>query len=250
MEIIRIAKNKITEFLWGAKALLKLKKDKPLLVVYQMGKVGSKSMQMSLKKQYAGVVFHTHVIRHDHKNPSNQLLYQEIKINNRPTKIITMIREPFARNESSFFEIIERFYPNKSWSTATADELCKCYIEKYHHYEVALWFDWEFRTLTGVDIYDQPLIEGDHIIGKHENIEYCLLYCETSNKRKEDIINKFLSMDNFSIKDENKAENKPYNKLYREFKENIIYPESILDYIYDSKYSQHFYPDRKKPDKC
>jgi len=232
------------EILFGLNCLRKLRMCDEILVVYQMGKVGSKSLEVSLKRYIPYPIFHAHQIRTEHKNPAYQLLYEAIKLEKRKTKFITMVREPFARNESSFFTVLPRFYPKNSWKEASIQQLCDVYVKKFPHTEVALWFDWEFRNLTGINVYDGELISGDHMRGKKDNIEYLLLFCESSNERKEELVKDFLGLKELKIKNVNITEQKPYKAMYEEFKSHLRYPDPIFRLIKESQYNQFFYSDK------
>jgi len=95
------------------------KKDCEPVIVYQMGKVGSRSITDSLKSCGVHPVFHIHRINPDNINrvkdeylkkgrkPLNErqgiILYRSVCRKERKAKFITIVREPVSRNLSASF---------------------------------------------------------------------------------------------------------------------------------------------------
>jgi len=98
-------------------------KQDPLIIVYQMGKVGSRSVFESLKESGVKPIFHVHRMipsniervkngyRKRNVTPLNErigpILYNKILKSKRKAKIITLIREPLGRNISAFFQNLQ-----------------------------------------------------------------------------------------------------------------------------------------------
>src|SRR6056297_137393 len=81
---------------------LKTRKTNPILV-YQMGKVGSKSVHVALQKQYNGFVGHAHSLSPTHKRLDIRLIYKWAVLEKKPLNIISLTREPISRKVSAFF---------------------------------------------------------------------------------------------------------------------------------------------------
>src|ERR1700741_1041287 len=75
------------------------------IIVYQMGKVASMSVYTSLKEQYPGITLHRHELIPTEWQDATLLNHA----NNfhQPLLIISMMRDPIARNISAFFQNFE-----------------------------------------------------------------------------------------------------------------------------------------------
>ena len=122
MKSLRFRLGQITSFLIKRRWC---RISKPVLV-YQMGKVASSSVYLSLEKTTDFDVFHVHrlnpeniaKVREEHvqrgDSPPNEkkglYLYENlIRTRKTHTKIISLVREPIARNISAFFQNLQLF---------------------------------------------------------------------------------------------------------------------------------------------
>ena len=223
----------------------KLSKGTPI-VIYQMGKVGSKSIETSLKKAGLKSVFHTHMLRHDHKLSTIRRFYDYIRCDDNKVKIISLTREPFSRNISSFFETIERYISSKrNLEDYAVDELISIYFRKFPYLEVLSWFDCELRRVTGINVYDYSLVNQSYIRISQENTDLLVLKREIGDSYKEKLIDEFLGIKDFKVISVNKSEDKPYKKKYTQFKIAIKYEDKYVNEIIDSKYFRFFYGNDK-----
>lgn len=91
--------------------------ETPYFLVYQMGKVGSTSMTVSLQEEYGpDSVKHTH--NHDE---AGSLIYERAR-EGRPVVVITGFREPLARCISAYFQTFSAS-KNKYWFIGSQDEI-------------------------------------------------------------------------------------------------------------------------------
>ena len=238
-----------------------LKQD-PLIIVYQMGKVGSRSVVDSLRMRGVKPVFHVHRMV-----PSNierikngfqkrnippldekigRMLYKKIQKGKRKAKIITLVREPLSRNISAFFENLQVYigldhkdtdYPLK--------KLIDIFIKEYSHEVPLQWFDSELKKATGIDVYDYPFPkhEGYMTIEK-KNIELLIVKLEISDPLKQKVIADFLHLDNFQLVSQNIGKDKTYSNTYMQFKKTINLSSSYIKKMLSSKYATHFYSEK------
>ncbi len=207
-----------------------------------MGKVGSKSVHLSLKKAGYNSLFHTHSIRHDSKYPAERKLFKYINIDRKPVKIISMAREPVSRNISSFFEQVEILYnmpQDKIFDKVSINQLIKDFFDKFYHSLSLYWFDYELRNLTGIDIYKYKF-KQNRIINQ-KPFELLLLRAEDTDELKEELISNFLQNRNFKFRRLNQTSKKTFHDIYSEFKKKIVFDFSYIDEMYSSKYVKHFY---------
>lgn len=230
------------------------------LLIYQMGKVASTSIYLSLKSTTNYNVFHAHYL-----NPENILkiqkkykesgklapnldegfyLYKRLFNNTKiPVKIISLVREPISRNMSAFFQNLNFFqatYP--SYDFSDTNQLIECFLENYNHDTPLEWFDTELKFATSIDIYEQKFdsVNGYITINSYP-YEVLILKHDLSDSKKEECIAKFLGLSSFRIARENEASSKSYFDSYKKFTNSIKIPKTYAENMLESKYSKHFY---------
>lgn len=286
MITLRTAVNNIVaQSYWSAKraGILKLKLEglldkgnKPVLV-YQMGKVGSTSITEALREAGYRRVYQLHFL-----NPSNmaeseavyRTLFPRLKrldrhlINSfyvrglieKPTvgerwKILTLIREPMARNVSAFFQNMDlEFDPEervinraggREWS-GQLDDLIDLFLEDFQHQSTSRWFDDEIKYVFGVDVLGEPFdMERGFKIYDGRNADVLLIKYERLNEVMADALTEFLGITNVSLGSQNKAEDKYYSAQYRAFLESGNLPQWYLDKLYGSRTIRHFYSEEE-----
>ncbi len=176
------------------------------LIIYQMGKVGSKSVKKSLEVLNLDMpLYHSHLLTEariaetekqrqkyfrTQREPYlrrpwlNQFLRNQIDrgLSNKKWNIITLTRDPIARNVSTFFEnlqlrpiqnndtfVIESDYYGISPITVKLDDvhvLVELFFAKLRHDTPLEFFDQELKAVFGVDVYDRdfPKSSGYQII--------------------------------------------------------------------------------------
>ncbi|MDY6905430.1 MAG: putative capsular polysaccharide synthesis family protein [Thermodesulfobacteriota bacterium] len=216
----------------------KLRKGDPL-IVFQMGKVGSKSIYNSLKKSAIKSIFHTHYLNYNHQYAFIRRLYELVVNQKKPTRIISLTREPFSRNVSAFFETLPRYAISNTHHVNT-DDLANIFFHKFYHDEPLLWFDTQLKRVTGFDVYQHQLIDNQYIAGSSRNFKILVLKSELSNSLKEEIISNFLNI-KFKIRNANLTKDKQISTTYTDFKKRIAYDENFVSAIIKSRYFDHFY---------
>ena len=165
----------------------------PLLLIYQMGKVGSKTVERSLRAIKLDMpIYHTHLLTKERiadteakrkkffrterysylKRPwLNQFLLKQIEsdLNDKKWKILTLTREPIARNISTFFENLEvklidssdkyevkSDYYDIEPIIVTPDnmlELRDLFFARLNHDSPLVFFDRELKGVFGIDVF-------------------------------------------------------------------------------------------------
>ena len=249
------------------------------VINYQMGKVGSSTVQASLealKLDYP--VYHVHFL-----NPGrvkeierqrkryfktekysylrrpwlSEFLFEEIKKNNRQWKIITLVREPVARNISTFFENLEvkqssdsEKYNIKSdyygfevdISLDDTGPLIELFFDRLVHDRPLRYFDEEIGTVFGFDVFAHKFhgCDGYQII-KSQNADFLLIRLDYLDQCAKTAFKQFLGVDDFDLIQTNLSGEKEYAPIYKSFKRQIKLPKTYLDDMYNSKFSNHFY---------
>ena len=257
-------------------------KESPIFV-YSVGKVGSLTITETLKNLVDDRnIHHFHVLRPERmavyekfrrkKFPDIdggdlryvwrcQYIYKIIKNSSHDEKwkIITLVRDPVARNISDFFENsrfkidntsgVTKIRASSEWygyNVTIVDndlsELINIFMEKYDHDRPLNYFDLEFKRVLGIDLYglDFPKAQGYKII-ECKDADILILKLERLNDCAAVALKEFLQIDNFVLSNRNVSSDKDYAKTYAQFKKNITFPNGFLNKIYSSKMARHFY---------
>ena len=266
-------RKKIDKFKFYLSNRRKLTADNPPLIIYQMGKVGSSSINRSLKKYWtASPVYRVHVLtegglqRLDHviRNayaktrfiPLHLIVSEFLRphLSISPSKIkwniITLVRDPIARNISSFFQDLGTRhhyfdYPtsagNEKFNRAV-EELVGMYLDNHDHARPLTWFDSEFGRTFNMDIYDYRFDrEKGFSIIKEDDCRVLVLKLEALDRCAASAFQEFLKIDNFELINDNLAREKKYASLYQQFKKAIVLPEKYIEMMYNTKFVNHFY---------
>ena len=242
------------------------------ILIFQMGKVGSSSILDSLKGlKLDRPIFHVH-----HLNPESiqkrEMLLREVfgsrySVNrfclyeggfvmkhvlqrrDQQLKIISLVRDPVARNLSSFFHNLDIFIPDCIQSYRTGrigvPEITSQYLQKFHEHTYPLsWFDDEMKYMFGIDVFsDENLYSRDDrvFVYRRDLLEILVLRTEDINDVAQEALQQFLEVEDFELKHANVAEDKDYSRVYRDFRKHVKLPEEYLTRMYESKYAKHFY---------
>jgi hypothetical protein len=251
--------------------------DQQPIVVFQMGKVGSKTVELTLKTALPSMpVYHAHILcplsiqgeelywygKHPgfwDKSllPETSHLFTSYYLRERIDaqglsetnrwKIVTLVREPVARNISGFFEGITKRIPDFSQKYTmgflSVQDLIEIFVREYEQHEVPLtWFDAELKPVFGVDVYtgEFPRSRGYEIYeGNYADV--LLLRLENLNTCAQAAFKEFLNLDKITLVPENISRDKEYFPAYTRFLASVVLPPAYLDRMYNSKYAMHFY---------
>jgi len=229
-----------------------------IVLIYQMGKVGSTSYASALTRSKKLQVFHVHrmlpisnyqMIRNFlSKEQVDQALrertwmelYDKIILEHKPVYIITAVRDPISRNISAFFENIKNYYSFDE--EITIEKAIHSFIRKYKHSVPIEWFYDQMKKALKINVFNYSFdVERgyDHII--HENIKVLILKSELDNRIKEEAIKNFLSLDSLKINNENITPQKINNIRYNDFKRRIVLSPNYLEEMLNTEMVKHFY---------
>lgn len=253
--------------------------EKAPIVVYQMGKVGSSTITKSLHQLVLDRnIYHVHFLSPDrvaeYEDKRKELLntkylsdlqhiWQYIHLRqrlkrypNEGWKLITLVRDPVARNLATFFEHIEvKTSTRNGWHLASREydfdlqvdadnlrPLIELFFEKCRHEAPIEYFDKEYKKVLGVDLFKKPFSsDKGYSIVRENSHEVLTLKLESLNDSHKPAMKEFLGINEFSIANANLGENKKYADVYRMFKDEIKLPSEYIERLYSSKMAQHFY---------
>jgi hypothetical protein len=247
------------------------------IIVHQMGKVGSKTVELSLRKAYEALgiqvpIYHTHILngfervrgyvlkeknRQDSAGHFATLDHGESVrklIDENPAQhwnIISLVRDPIARNVSAFFESLPEYIPDwherYAQGTLTAYEVQALFLKSHAAYEKPdFWFDSQVKSIPafGIDVYATPFPHnvGYKIYPGEAQASLLLIRLENLKECSETAMQEFLGLENFSLYNTNTTNEKGFAELYRRFNE-LPLPVEYVEERYNTRFAQHFYSD-------
>ncbi len=238
--------------------------NKNSVVIYQMGKVGSSSIEKTLLKH--GV----HVI-HSHKFTPENVYFYDLSIVSKfkkvaasirffitqyffkikACKVITIVRDPIDRNLSQMFHHIDLLIYERtkldSRREVSANELFQEIFENDINLKYAEeWFEKEFYRATGFNYQRLEFdIEEGYGLAKQKEKEFLFLRFENLNSL-ESVIGDFCKIEDFKLDNTNRSTRKWYSDLYTEFKSHLKVGDESFNLIYNNKFYNKFYGDVSK----
>ena len=239
------------------------------ILLFTMGKVGTKTIEYSLREYGAPHCIH---IAHN----LNPLMLQRWRkrINERYEdpyipleawhhawrirrtvtetlgkkrwQVISLVRDPVARSLSTYFENLSYFFANALERFDAGDLTIDNFIEGFFRLPPSKfpqgWFDTQMKFVFGIDVYEQPFPkEKGYALYRGKHADLLVLRLEDVHRCAPHAMKQFLGLDTFSIASDNRAQEKPYAALYKESKEHIRFPVQILNRIYNGTILRHFY---------
>ncbi|NUQ82463.1 MAG: hypothetical protein HUU10_12695 [Bacteroidetes bacterium] len=247
------------------------KKHQPVWL-YQMGKVGSKTVELSIRKSAPGLyIEHIHLMndldeieklvrstRTDPRKTLNQIeMGRQLRAKKEryfgPHRVISLVREPVGRNVSAFFqnmtEIVPDIFEQAEKGTLDFNELSnRFYADVATHNAPANWFQNQLQPVFGVDVYKYPFpwAQGYQII-KTRNLHLLIIRVEDLNRVFHAAVREFLGIENAIIDQSNIGETKDYADIYKKFKQRNLVTADYVNQHYSTVYANHFYsPDEIK----
>jgi len=216
------------------------------ILVYQMGKVGSVSIQVALRHKGLHAI-HAHWMQGGGEYPTTkEQLAEDIKSGEKDNwKVISLVREPVARNVSAFFQGIEKYYSNyKEYKYKEA--VLEDFLQNYNHQWPELWFDEEIMDVFDFDPFSTRFNYNEgYQIYEVERGEILIIRLEDADRVVPKAMEEFLGLEDVKMARSN-AFIKRHNgtrvgKIYEEFMEIAELPEDFLDKMYDMRHAKHFY---------
>jgi hypothetical protein len=244
------------------------------VLVYQMGKVGSGSVMRALEAE-AVPAFHVHNLAPDQLTRSGELhrnafgrfdidytwyigcaLSRRIQAAppGRRFRVITLVRDPIAREVSGIFQVPELYGPDLVDAERRFDVervLARLRVRFCEEPEngcgyTFTWFDREVRAVLGVDVLGSPFPrERGYTVLTGERASVLVLRTEDLDQTLvpglEELlgVRKHVAAPRANVRDdEGRAA-----AAYREVRERLRLPREVVRQIYAHPFVRHFYPD-------
>ena len=231
------------------------------IVVYQMAKVGSSAVVEALQR--AGLpVFHIHRMNAEHltrmqerrraldwdpwePSASDRLglrMRRKVMDHDRRVAIVSFVRDPVARNISSYFEWLHLVWRGEDvLERVPLDRLLDGFHERFPHDEALTWFDDEMLPVTGIDVYSAPFPPSGHVVFEREKKRLLILKAELSDAGKSEALSSFLGRGALTIAPVNQTAGKATGAAYQRFQKELRLDRNYLSRMLDSRYARHFY---------
>jgi hypothetical protein len=242
--------------------------DRPPILIYQMGKVGSSTVYKSLKNTpLSNSVLHLHFLSTDlpkikerykkaGKYPPPYHIYLGESVRkilcrnpNLPCKIISLVRDPIAVVVSSLFQ-----NPHLAPLSLTTDKntidpekviryLDRKLREPTTFSYVNEWFDRELKRVLDVDVFAKPFpVDVGYAVCRNKNVEALVIRLEDLSQRGPKAISEFLNLDATFVLEQSNVRNELMGgESYLQVLRRISLTPSLCREIYSSKFVKHFY---------
>jgi len=247
------------------------------IIVHQVGKVGSKTVELSLIKAYQALgikvpIYHTHALNdfeirrrtamqeqeRGQRDPESTLAALEYgeqirkEIDENPAQhwnLVSLVRDPIARNIGIFFHVLSEYIPN--WlerytnGKLSLGEVQALFLSMALAYkDLDNWFSRQLKAVPafGIDVYETsfPHEIGYKIYPGAAQASLLLIRLENLNECAERAMHEFLGLENFVLHNTNVGTEKDYADLYRAFREQLL-PMEYVQSIYNTQFARHFY---------
>jgi hypothetical protein len=160
-----------------------------------------------------------------------------------PLKIITLVRDPMARNRSAFFQSLHKYAPD--WRDKSIKELQEIFVNRYDITWGDQWFEREVPLTFGRNVLGEPFTGNGHQIYRGVRGELLVLRLEDANAVFEEAMEKLLGFENMVYPVENVMSNVPEKgKVYDEFKK-LKYPEAYVRKVMGVQFARTFYSEEE-----
>lgn len=242
----------------------------PAVLVYQMAKVGSHSVVRSLRASAPWQpVFHLHTLTADGIATMEQF-YRHLRVPSLLAaghllvsrylrdqlrqgvragrwKVVTMVRDPIARNLSLLFQLGERLIPDfaercddgRLDPIAIFDQYAPVFPAQV---DCLQWFRNELAAVFGVNPYERPFPrEAGYEVYRGPLADVLLIRTEDLTRSGAAALQDFLGLETFHWRDANVGARKTHGRRYTELLARLRLPAAYVDRVYDSAEVRHFY---------
>ena len=260
----------------------------PLVLVYQMGKVGSMSVKYSLKTFGQRLpnrpsIYHVHGLSPGfledrvsaaarlrsggYRDAARSLLKRSWRSEHvrraveragaTKVHVVTLVRDPVARELAHFFQrtIATELVAGERWRLESPHmdfdvtverervaELGGLFLDRGCDMRGITFFDEEFRPQLDLDVYATAFDrERGWSVLETDRTKVLILRLEDLSREWTASVSDFLGWENCPLHRRNVGAEKSYAELYRLFLDEVGLPGELLDHLYESRHTRHFY---------
>lgn len=170
-------------------------------------------------------------------------------------KVISLVRDPIARNISTFFQAYPIYFAEFSrenklqndYMKGDISELTDLFMNSFEEHDTPLnWFDVHMKPAFGIDVFASEFPkEKGYKIYKGKDVDLLLVRLENLKACAAEAFRHFLGIEGFTLLDANISSDKDYSAAYNQFKKAIVLSEAYINSMYNSKFTRHFYTDNE-----
>ncbi len=240
-----------------------------------MGKVGSTTVHRSLSGADLGVEIHkvhylsdegvregkafyenlAQTVPFPHEETTMKLREQIEERMDAHWRVVTLVREPIARDVSQFFQLLDLLHPEliDNEGNPKTERIARALTAQFMNYDetksyTCTWFDKEIKKVFGIDVFRYPFNHQDGFtIIRQNNLDLLILRLEDLNRNFCTSFKRFLdreqpiTMVRASSRSSQKLETVYREPVYDELLGSIKIPKALCEKVYKSKYATHFY---------
>ena len=239
------------------------------ILIYQMGKVGSLSLLEATKNAYQDLsldtpIYHCHSLMDFEKyeifiktkmgnskaefNGLERDKKLRSEIDSHPDQLwnlISLVRDPVARNIAAFFQNIDYYVPGwkEQWEnkTLSISKLLE-YFFANDEINAPVWFETKLEPIFGIDVYSTPFPQkvGYKIYQNPPRANLLLIRLEDLNHAGVGAVKKYLKLPSFTLQRTNVGHEKSYADIYNVFRQTPM-PKFYVERMYSTRLAKHFY---------
>ena len=156
--------------------------------------------------------------------------------------VVTLVRDPAARNVSAFFQVAGRFGVDLDDPPMTPELVRRFYDCFPAHDAPAKWFDAELAPALSIDVYRVPF---DHAAGfqiyEGERARLLVIRVEDLPRVGAEALGRFFKVGGVELSDSNIGLQKAGGDTYKRFLSEVTLSGDYLDHVYGSAFARHFY---------
>lgn len=163
-----------------------------------------------------------------------------------PVRVVTLVREPIARNLSSYFEHLDSIWQlRNAHAKVSLDALCAGFITRFTHDDVLTWFDDEILPVLGIDVYAHPFTPTGHTVIRKAPFELLILKSELDDAAKSVALSDFFRRP-IDVQRANSTGAKSKGEVFRRFVKTLRLPHAYVERMLNARYTKHFYSDAER----
>lgn len=228
-----------------------------LVLVLTMGRVASTAVYRTVSDHVEGRIFHAHSIdpvkltqlavggldgAARHVREGLEAIREMLGWRDR-VKLVTLVRDPVARNMSAAFARVRRGRDEAALQEFIADGEATAEFWAGFDDDPLTWFDDEFRDILGIDVYEHPFPDAGATTFTVGPYDVLIMRQELSDSEKSQQLESFLEVDPLPIRQTNRR-SRPggdLREVYDQFKRTAPLGREELTRIATSRFMQHFY---------
>lgn len=249
------------------------------IIVHQPGKVGSNTISTTLRHHVIPAV-RTHGILYscEYANGGDELkntMVDAIYSEDRKVKLITLVRDPIAKDIGHFFQKLTATENDTAWFVKGLME--KDFQQSYLNYLSVVspfdfsngkrkdefnkkmvshidyigsknsngalwgWYEEEYKNILGIDVLAHEFdVDKGYTVIRHKNVEVLIMQLEKLNTL-ENVLAEFVDVPELKLVSVNRGVEKAYRYIYKAFQKEVRIPKEYMEFCYNNPYMRHFY---------